>query len=238
MAVDSELSIRVRRIDDLMQVGYGADYEGRQVCDGDRFLVSHPTNQGETPDGEPIQVSRSRQLTLEDVKQFIADYVVNERLKGGIGQIEIGDLKDGESFMEEVQNKIDGILTQSTDSYTGNCYFKEEVLPVTVDGCLRSAPFEFTEDTNAFIHATINQISSITSAVTDTVVLMMNSQSGDKWVTICEEPVRRSANVFDIDLHGYFFAGTQIMISSHSYSSKGHVINNQNVFGDSVLKVT
>jgi hypothetical protein len=37
----------------------------------------------------------------------------------------------------------------------------------------------------------------------------MLTKSGD-WKTICQQPLQCADGAFDIDLHGYFFAGTKL----------------------------
>lgn len=100
---DTELSIRVKRIDDLVELG--ADL-GENVSDGDNFFVSHQTNKN---DDTGSYVSKSRRATLGTIKDFISKHIMDDELKGGLKNVKIEDLADGEDFMEDVTNTMQKI---------------------------------------------------------------------------------------------------------------------------------
>jgi hypothetical protein len=70
----TDLSVRVRRIDDLPEMMNNGQDPLVSIRDHDSFLVSHRLYEAED-DENSRYVTFARQLKIEDLKGFITDYV-------------------------------------------------------------------------------------------------------------------------------------------------------------------
>jgi hypothetical protein len=75
-------------------------------------------------------------------------------------------------------------------------------------------PFVFKQDTNAYIHVSINPtaVPALTSQSSlDLVCLQVNTNDG--WKTICSEPLNgNKLQPTEIDMHGFFYAQTELRV--------------------------
>jgi len=202
MSDNTSLSIRVRRVDDLQDIGLqpnAGDNNGIALGGEDVFLVSHRGNDN----GQGGYVTFSRKVALDTIRDYIASYSL-QMLSG----VSLSDLADGDSVMNEISEKINQIPVQN--SYTSNCYVRQSQYGISfTDNWLQqSGTHTFMQDTNAQIHITLNASGSGTFRTGATDLICLQVFTNNDWQTICSEPITKT--IVEVDFHGFFYAGTQI----------------------------
>lgn len=84
--------------------------------------------------------------------------------------------------------------------------------------------YTFLDDANAYIHVNVNQTTAVNNAaVNDVLEIQISTNSG--WMTICSEPLRTAISRFDIDVHGFFYAGTKVRCIGRQYGTTTSLSN-------------
>lgn len=249
--------IKVKKITDLAQLPaedtidiWSNVIPGAQ--DEDQIIVAHNTNVN-NEGGSRTAVMHTNTMQLGELLKYIDNRLNKKYMSTESGE----ELKE---LVEQRLREAEDNMAKGNDTYSSNCFVDDSGVRTFTSknhtaiwdsengGYWRyTDEFVFKSTGPANCHLTIYRGTSSTSTITaktnvpDSAMyarILIKTRNGS-WKTICQQPVQCADGAFDIELHGYFYAGT--VIKGAVYSSTNMNDSGSNIiFGGSFsyLQVT
>jgi hypothetical protein len=141
--------------------------------------------------------------------------------------------------MSDITDTLQEIKSQESNSFMENSYIREIDYQISIKqdnniSVFYSDEHIFKQDTNTYIHISLNPgYTDATALVLDLLCLQVCTEH-DGWKTICSEPIKytkNNENLTEIDMHGFFYAGSKIRTWTKKLGTNSAVKSSTNTVG-------